>query len=219
MMFRILATTLLLSFSALAAADNLAAAESPLPMLQQVQQRMFDALESRAEWYREEPQRFHALVEETLVPHVDFPRFAQMVAPTQWRGASNEQRLRYVEAFRIFLIRLYSNALLRAEVLDNISHETITFQSLRMEAGAERTVVRARVARAGGSPVSVQFDVYRRDGEWKVWNLRVEDLNMVLSYRQQFQRSALDEISDWLEERNQRLLEEGGTVEIEGLPH
>ncbi len=203
--------------AALLALPAVAAASDAKRQLEQVRDTMFDALEGRAAWYREEPERFHRLIEENLEPHIDFPRFAQMVAPTQWRTASDEQRRAFVAEFRLFLIRLYAGALLRADVLDSLTRDAFTIDEPRAGRDERRVSVRATMDAPGLAPVMIVFHFYQSGEQWLIWNLEVESLNMVMTYRQQFQGATMQRVIDWLRERNQRLAEDPAAAD-EVLP-
>src|SRR5262245_40001676 len=65
----------------------------------------------RAE-FRKDPTGLYALVEQTLLPNFDTPYSAQLVLGPSWRGATPEQRKRFINAFYQSLLYTYGDAMI-----------------------------------------------------------------------------------------------------------
>ncbi len=163
------------------------------------------------------PQRLFQLVDQVLAPHVDFPRMSGWVLGRYWRQATPEQRKRFIAAFRTMLVRFYTAALLdNPSQLDQLlahSDNLITFLPTRPVTG-DTAVVRSEVHLQGGKTVKVAFAVNDRDGAWKVYDVNVEGISLVMNYRasfaEQIQREGLDGLIAQLEQRNRTLMEQVG---------
>ncbi len=156
------------------------AEQSPKEMLENVAAQMLAALHERDAELRKDPQKLQALVEELLVPHVDLKVVSRWVLGKYWRRATPEQRTRFTEEFKKMLIRFYSSALLEYADFE------FKFYPVKMKEGARRVVVRSEVRRAGGPPHSVNYSVILRKGKWKVYDVTIDGVSVVTTYRSSF---------------------------------
>lgn len=135
---------------------------------------------------------FYQAVEETLTPRFDVRYIGQLVLGKNWRGASEEQRNRFTNAFKNSLIRSYADALL--ENYDSVDAE---WQPLRLAPDANDATVRAKLIRKNAPPMNLSFAMrIASDGEWKVYDVIIENLSLVTNFRSQFnaeiKKSGLD---------------------------
>lgn len=157
-----------------------AAVESPRVMLEQAAGQMLSALRKHDSELRADPQRLYALVEELLVPHVDLDLVARRVLGKQWRHASRAQREKFSREFKNMLVRFYSSALLE------YAGFRFRFYPVRLREGEKRAVVRSEVMRSGGPPHSVNYSVVLRDDGWKVYDVTIDGVSVVVTYRSSF---------------------------------
>ncbi len=175
------------------------AEQSPEVMLEQAAEQMLAALREHDSELRSDPEQLHALVEEVLVPHVDLEVVSRWVLGKYWRTASPEQRIRFAREFKDMLIRFYSSALLE------YADFKFRFHTPKMKKGARRVLVRSEVMRIGGPPHSVNYSLIRRDGQWKVYDVTIDGVSVVTTYRSSFaeeiRRGGLDSLlkkmADW----------------------
>ncbi len=126
------------------------------------------------------PQRLYAIAEEIVLPHFDFERMSQRVLGKHWRAASAAQRERFVNEFRTLLVRTYATAV--AEYRD----AQLSFQPART-LGTNVYRVRSNVDRGTGAPpLQVDYDVYRQADAWKVFDVAINGVSLVVSYRAGF---------------------------------
>ncbi len=122
------------------------------------------------------------LVDQTILPHVDFRRMTAAATGPAWRQATPEQQKRLQEEFKTLLIRTYSGA------LNQVSDQTITVKPLRMSPGDTDVLVRTEV-KGRGDPVQLDYRLEKTPGDgagWKVYNLNVMGVWLVDTYRSQF---------------------------------
>jgi phospholipid transport system substrate-binding protein len=115
----------------------------------------------------------------------DFRKMSRLVLGKNWRRAKKAERTRFVKAFRQLLIRTYSNAL--AEAAGMVKN--IKYSSTRRN--ARRTTVHSKVYRQNNSaPVNIDYVMYKRKrrNKWKVYNVIVEGVSLVTTYRTEFGR-------------------------------
>ncbi len=175
------------------------AEQSPEIMLEQAAEQMLAELREHDSELRSNPEQLHALVEEVLVPHVDLEVVSRWVLGKYWRTATPGQRTRFAREFKGMLIRFYSSALLE------YADFRFRFHAPRMKKDARRVVVRSEVMRSGGPPHSVNYSLIRRDDEWKVYDVTIDGVSVVTTYRSSFaeeiRRGGLDSLlkkmADW----------------------
>jgi phospholipid transport system substrate-binding protein len=121
-----------------------------------------------------------AIVERTIAPHVDFRRMAQLAMGPSWRRATPEQREEITRQFKQLLVRTYSGAL--ASYRDH----AIEVRPVRVNPQESDVTVRSFVRQSGAEPIVLEYDLERGDAGWKVFDVRVAGVSLVLTYRSAF---------------------------------
>jgi phospholipid transport system substrate-binding protein len=127
-----------------------------------------------------DPAKTAALVEAKIVPHFDFRRITQTAVGKSWRSATPEQQDRLTEEFRTLLVRTYSGA------LTNYRDQVIEFKPLRASAADTEVTVRSQVRQSGAQPIAIEYDVAKTGTQWKVYDVRIEGISLVATYRTSF---------------------------------
>lgn len=145
-------------------------------------------------------KRALALAEQKVLPHVDFREAAQLAVGKPWWKATPAQQERIVTEFRGLLIRIYSNA------LDTYRGQTMQVMPVRLAAGATETTVRNRYIKPGAPPVPVEYAMKKTPEGWKIYDITVEGVSLVLTYRSEFEQitrtSGIDGLIKRLAEKN-----------------
>ena len=117
---------------------------------------------------------------------------ARLVLGQTWRTATAEQRKRFVDAFYHSLLHNYGNAL--------VNFTADNFRCCRTEAIRSDTqaTVRTEVKKVDGEKVPVDFSLRKTDAGWKAWDVVIEGISYVKSFRTDFaaeiQQKGLDEV-------------------------
>lgn len=163
----------------------------------------------RDDGVRNDEERVVNLVDEVLIPHIDFTRVSRLVLAKHWRAATTEQRSRFAQEFRGFLIRFYSSALSEYAKNNSIPESVIAFESVRGKPGDKQVVVKSKVRQPNGAEVDVNYRMYLVKGAWKVIDVSVGGVSMVTNYRTSFgseiRKSGLDSLIEKLATRNKKL--------------
>ncbi len=126
--------------------------------------------------------RIVALVDEKIMPNLDFQRMTSAAVGPQWSKATPEQQKRLQEEFKILLVRTYAGALAQ------VSDQTITVRPLRAAPEDKEVVVRTEV-RGRGDPIQLDYRLEKTPGQgsgWQIYNLNVLGVWLVETYRSQF---------------------------------
>lgn len=173
------------------------AAEQPSQVIESAANDMLKALDQDRDAYRRDPAKIDALVNQYLLPHFDTQFAAQLVLGRYWRTATPQQRQRFIDAFYHSMLNSYGSALV--EFKSNM----LKVYPTNVAPGTENAVVRTQVARTTGAPVSVIYYLHRTPQGWKAWDVHVDGISYVMSYRQDFQsqiaQQGLDAVINSLE--------------------
>jgi phospholipid transport system substrate-binding protein len=147
--------------------------------------------------------RLRAIANEVVIPHVDFVALSQSVLGLEWRKATPEQRKVFEREFRSLLINTYLASISRADY----HGQSIKYLPMRSAPNGDRAEVEAEVEQPNGPLIHVQFRMYRRSGDgWKVYDVVVEGVSLVITQRSSFSSiirdKGLDGLIAMLEERN-----------------
>ena len=145
--------------------------------------------------------RINELVDELILPYVNFEKTTRLAAGRYWRQASPEQQQALVNAFRGTLIRTYSGAL---SSVDEVSR--IEIQPFRGDPNADDVVVRSLVTQHNGPAVGVDYRLEKTPEGWKVYDINIENIWLIQNYRNQFaqqiQKSGIDGLIKALNQNN-----------------
>jgi phospholipid transport system substrate-binding protein len=120
------------------------------------------------------------LVDNRVMPHVNFLRMTASAVGPGWRQATPAQQKRLQEEFEILLVRTYAGA------LGQVSDQAIMVKPLRAAVDDKEVLVRTEV-RGKGDPIQLDYRVEKAaDGSWKVYNMNVMGIWLVENYKTQF---------------------------------
>ena len=146
--------------------------------------------------------RIVALVDEKIMPYVDFQRMTSSAVGPAWRQATPEQRKRLETEFKTLLVRTYAGAMSQAKNL------SFSVKPLRAAPEDKEVIVRT-VIKGRGDPVQLDYRLEKTAGVgagWKIFNLNVLGVWLVDTYRSQFAQEinakGLDGLIATLTERN-----------------
>jgi phospholipid transport system substrate-binding protein len=169
----------------------------PQELVQESAKRMLDELDANRAMYAKDPEKLDALVANVLLPNFDVDYAARLVLGQPWRTATPDQRQRFVKAFYHSLLQNYGNALL------NFTAGNFTVLPYRGDPNDTQATVRTEVKRSDGSKVPVQFTLHKTEQGWKAWDVVIDGISYVKSFKTDFasevQQKGLDELIARLE--------------------
>jgi phospholipid transport system substrate-binding protein len=178
---------------AAAAPSNL----GPQELVEDSAKRMLAELDANRATYQKDPAKLDALVANVLLPNFDIDYAARLVLGQNWRTATDDQRKRFVAAFYHSLLRNYGNALL------NYTSGNFSILPYKGDAGDTQATVRTEIKKSTGEKVPVNFSLHKTDSGWKAWDVVIEGISYVKSFKTDFaaeiQQKGLDEVINRLE--------------------
>jgi len=171
----------LLAAAGLLAAFALHAQEQkPDELVKQVTEDVMKAIQSDKQLAAGDKQKALRLAEEKILPHVDFEEATRLAVGRSWREASAEQKKQLTGEFRRMLLRTYSNA------ISAYQGQQMKVLPLHMKAGETDVAVRNQYIKPGQKPVQVDYQMHKVGNDWKIYDIIVEGVSLVLTYRSEF---------------------------------
>ena len=168
---------------------------APDQLVQKITNDILAAIKSDKELAAGDKHKAIKLAEEKVLPYIDFEQATRLAVGRAWSQASPEQKKRLVGEFRNMLVRTYSNA------VSAYQGQTLKVLPSRSKEDPEDTVVRTQFVRAGGQPLPIEFHMRQAEKTWKVYDIVVEGVSLVMTYRSEFDAVVKQEGIDGLIKR------------------
>lgn len=161
--------------------QQLAAQSSPVPMLEGTANQIIQTLKQNKSSLKSNNQAINAAIQRYLLPHVDLEGMSRSVLGRQaWVKATPEDKKNFTVAFTQLVVRTY------AAPLAEYSGETIQFLPVKAAADARFVRVNSLISRPNGQIIPLSYNLVSKNGEWKVYDLSVEGVSLLQSFRSQF---------------------------------
>jgi phospholipid transport system substrate-binding protein len=119
-------------------------------------------------------------LKEVIYQRFDFTEMARRSLGTEWRRHSPEEQREFVKLFTGLLEQAY---------LDNIeSYNGEKFRYLKEQEDNNHAQVDTKITGNKGQEFSVNYRLHNRNGDWKVYDVVIEEISLVNNYRSQFNR-------------------------------
>ena len=132
----------------------------------------------------------------------DFPDMARAAMSPRWDQLSPAQREAYVNGFTAFIEDAYLNK------IQDYSGQDIQFVKETSD-GPAGAVVYTTVVKRGDEPIALDFHLRQQNGRWEIYDLVIDDISIIGSYRAQFarvlQNQGFDTLMTVLKQKQQEL--------------
>jgi len=200
---------LLLFATSLLIAPVQAEPTAPNTVLDMATRQMITAINANQEKIKTDPSVVNGLVEDILMPHIDFIASSKWVLGKHWRRASKDQKLEFIRQFRALLLRFYSVALAEYLTTNTVSEDMFVFLPLRGDTSTKRVTVHSEIHAPSGSIIPIKYSMHLTKKGWKVYDVSIEGVSMITTYRTSFaseiKQKGLDGLIASLAERNTKL--------------
>ncbi|MFC1234777.1 ABC transporter substrate-binding protein [Vibrio sp. F74] len=151
----------------------------PYEMIKEVSQNLFDRLKVENESIRENPERLKVVVEEELMPYIDYRYSALKVLGSHLKKEKNRENVKeFVVAFREYLVTSY------AQVLTLYSDQIVQFEPKKaVDANKRITSVKVDVVDAPRPDIRLEFKLRKnkKTGEWLAFDIVAEGVSLLSS--------------------------------------
>lgn len=120
-----------------------------------------------------------ALVESTVMPHVDRRRMTAAAAGRFWRNATPQQRKRLEDEFMQLVVRTYAGA------LTQVADPTVQVMPIRTAADDVQAVIKT-VVRGSDNPVHVDYRLVNTPEGWKIFDVNLLGVWLTQIYQSSF---------------------------------
>ncbi len=156
--------------------------EAPDALIDRLTKEALDTISNDKAVQAGDVGRIMTLMDERVMPYLNFQRMTASAVGPGWRQATPEQRSRLESEFKTLLVRTYAGAMSQAK--------NLSFQVKPMRSAPEDKEVIVRTVITGrGDPVQLDYRLEKTPGVgagWKIFNLNVLGVWLVDTYRSQF---------------------------------
>lgn len=159
------------------------AESNPQVIVQKATEKMMAELREKRDAIAEDKTIVNEIVERLLVPEIASNTIARKVMGKYARSATDEQKKRFAAAFKGYMIRFYSNA------FAEYTNETVDFLPAPDFENERRVTIRTELNLSAGEPIPINYVMQRSGDSWKIIDVVIEGISLVISNRTQFGNS------------------------------
>ena len=187
-----------LAFTAVGAQAQ--AATAPEALIKEVSTDVLDAVKADKSIQQGDIRKVIALVDQKVLPYVNFQRMTASAVGRYWKQATPEQQKRLQDEFKLLLVRTYSGALSQVS-----AEQTVELKPMRSQPTDNEVVVRTEI-RGKGDPIQLDYRLEKAGDAWKIYDVNVMGVWLVENYRNSFAQeigaNGIDGLIAKLAERN-----------------
>lgn len=167
----------LVFLAAFLAASRAECSESPAAQVRETLDRMVEivAVYPGDEHMAERRQKLRDLIS----PRFDFQAMARSSLGPHWEKISAQEQGEFVQIFSDLLARTYLKR------IENIRSDTVKVDSERLGTPPTTGLVKTTVTYKGDK-FPIDYKLYRASDDWKVYDVIIENIGLVLNYRNEF---------------------------------
>ena len=195
-MRKLLAATLLLltSFVTSAASD-------PLELVKHISTDMLSTLQAQSAQTKGHPEKIVPIVNKLLLPYADLDGMSRAVLGKYWKEATPAQQQRFTKELTQLVVRTYAAAFAQ------YTNQTIDFlKSTPIGSDGTKIEVKTLIKQTGAPSIPVNYRLEKIGDSWKFYDINVEGVSLVASYRSQFgsqiAQKGIDKVIDMIAQRN-----------------
>ena len=167
----------------------------PDELVKKVTEEVLAAVRSDKQLAAGDKEKALRLAEEKVLPLIDFREATRLAVGRAWSQASKEQQEKLIAEFRRMLVRTYTNAISRYE------GQTIKVLPSRYKPEDTDVTVRNQYLRLGQPPVQLDYAMRKTGEGWRIYDIVVEGVSLVITYRSEFDAVVKDSGIDGLIKR------------------
>ncbi|WP_373996587.1 MULTISPECIES: MlaC/ttg2D family ABC transporter substrate-binding protein [Alteromonas] len=157
--------------------------QNPYELVKGVASKTFDRIKANQEAVKADPEMLRTIMEEELVPHIDYKFAAFMVLGKHFKSVPQEKMGEYITVFRQYLITSYAVA------MGYYDNQTVQFEPESSFDDKKSVTVRAVVQDPKRPEIKIAFKVRKdsKTNEWKAYDMVAEGISMLNSKRSEFE--------------------------------
>jgi phospholipid transport system substrate-binding protein len=168
----------------------------PLTIIEETTTRILSILDERRAEFTANPELLRDIVRTDLLPMLDLTYSARLILGKPGKDVSPAQLESFSEAMSAVLVNRYADGLLEFR-----SDKQVEILPLKGNNTDKLTRVRTRIRLENGGFAPVDYAFRKTDGGWKVFDVTVEGISYIITFRNQISpRVAADGIDTVTEE-------------------
>ena len=183
------------------------AAKAPDALIKEISTDVLESVKADKTIQSGDIRKVTALVDQKVLPYVDFQRMTSSAVGRYWRQATPDQQSRLQNEFKLLLVRTYSGALSQVS-----PDQTIELKPMRSAPTDGEVVVRTEI-RGKGDPIQLDYRLAKAGASWKIYDVNVLGVWLVENYRNSFAQeigaNGIDGLIGKLAERNKAAAAKG----------
>lgn len=168
--------TLLLVVLLMSSQSVFAQQQTPHQVIEGLGDSLFKRLAQEQENLGDHPELVRDIIEQELMPHVDYRYAAFKILGKYIRTVSKEEREEFALAMRDYLTVVYVNA------LSQYKNQKITFQpSTKLKEGKKIATIKALITEQGAPNIGINFKLRldRKTQQWKAFDMVIEGISLI----------------------------------------
>ena len=157
--------------------------QNPYQLVKGVATKTFDRIKANQEQIKQDPEMLRTIMEEELVPHIDYKFAAFMVLGKHFKSVPKEKMGEYISVFRQYLITTYAVA------MGYYDNQEVIFEPESNFEDQKSVTVRAVVQDPERPEIKIAFKVRKdsKTNEWKAYDMVAAGISMLNSKRSEFE--------------------------------
>tara|TARA_R110000744_G_scaffold333035_2_gene438405 strand:+ start:4347 stop:4961 length:615 start_codon:yes stop_codon:yes gene_type:complete len=164
-------------------------AVSPYQVIEVTGNNLFTKIANNQDALKKFPDLMRDIVEEELMPSVDYQYAAFKILGKHLRNTTKEQRVNFISAMRSYLVRTYANA------LTQYSNQKVLFEpEAKLKDNAKSASVDVKIIDSGKPDIKITFQMRKdtQSQEWKAYDMIVEGISLISSKQSELNRRISD---------------------------
>ena len=169
-----MAFLLMLSMSAFSSEIT---APSPYAVLENIGNKLFSRIAANQQEISKFPALMQIIVEDELMPSIDYRYASYRILGKNLRNTSKEQRAKFVNSMRNYLARTYATALMQYK------NQQVIFEPEKNIKGKKIVAIKMQIVEVNKPTIDVVFKMRKnkKTGEWKAFDMAVEGISLLSS--------------------------------------
>jgi phospholipid transport system substrate-binding protein len=156
------------------------AVADPQAMVMTTTEKVLAEIQAKKQELTDNPAKIYPMVDKILLPRFDFNLISSLAVGDHWKRATASEKKSFIKEFRELLVRTYATALL------SYSGQEIEYLPVKSGSNAKQVKVKTKVKSSGSAAVPIDYSLYMKKEEWKVYDITIDGVSLVSTYRSNF---------------------------------
>lgn len=126
------------------------------------------------------------MIQTSIIPQIDFTLVTRMVMGQNWKSATDEQQTKITSQFKDMLVYSYTSAVSKFKGAQITINNSIISPNNPRKASVDSTITLPNNGNSNNQPINVEYDLAKIGNSWKIYDVKIENASIVMTYRGQF---------------------------------